>query len=742
MAAKHESIVGRAIPRVDGPLKVTGRARYAAEHRIEPDPYVGWIVESSIGRGRIAELDVEAARRAPGVVEILTHPNAPEQRPYGEPSDADRFSQSHALLRDDRVRYHGHPVALVIARTLEQARGAAHLIEVTYEARTGRFDVRGDEPELETPESLDGGQDPDVCVGDFDAVLARCDVVLDRTITTPNQIQAAMEPHATIAQWDGQTLTVHTSIQIVSSAVEGLANTLGLDPEQIRVLSPFVGGGFGSKLGIHSDAVLASLGTIALKHPVKVVQSRRNLFSNAPHRGNARQRVRLGATRNGRILAVGHDSIMPTAKGYPFAEPVAASARACYDCEALHTTHRVVSVDMPPLDSMRAPGEAIGTLALETAMDELAVELDIDPVRLRLMNIAEREPQSGRPFASNQLRRCLERGADHFGWARRPLPRQRDGRWWIGWGMSACTRFSGITEASARIVLDRHGRALAQLDMTDIGTGSYTILAQIAAEELGLPLEHVRVELADSAFPESSGSGGSMGAGSSGGALLKACRKLRTTLAEYAVSLPDSALHGRKAEAVEFAQGKAWAADASIGLADLVTRQGESIQAEGSVSPCDASQEHAQYSYGAHFCELAVDGVSGEVRLRRMLGAFSFGRVLNELTARSQLLGAMVYGIGGALTESLIVDPRYGAFVNRDLAEYHLPVNRDIGELEVMMLGESDPKCGPLGSKGLGELGLCGLAGAISSAVYHATGVRVRDFPITPDAIVTELPTL
>ncbi len=741
MADRNQGIVGRAIPRVDGPLKVTGRADYSADHPIEPRPYVGWIVESSIGPGRIRALDVSKACAAPGVIEVLTHHNAPEQRPYGEPSDEGRFTQSHALLQTDQLRYHGQPIALVIAETLEQARGAALEIEVAYDADHGRFAVDGNEPneDLEQPDSLDGGQDPDVIRGDFAEALEASDVVVDRTFTTPDQISAAMEPHATIAQWDGETLTVHTSIQVVANAVEALANTLKLDPDKIRVRSPFVGGGFGSKLGIHSDAVLACLGTLALEHPVKVVQSRRNVFSNGPHRGSSVQRVRLGATADGRLLAVGHDSIMPMSRGYEFAEPVAASARASYACDALHTTHRVVKVDMPPIDSMRAPGEAIGTLALEIAMDELATALKMDPLELRLRNVADREPMSGRPFASNDLRRCLERGAERFGWAARASGGRRQGRWRLGWGMAACTRFSLLMKASASVELRRDGRAVARLDMTDIGTGSYTIFRQIVADELGLTMDEVDVQLGDSNHPQTSGSGGSFGAASSGGAVLRACRELRKKLVTQAVGHPDTAMVDTDEDDAQFVDGTLRIGDEAMPLGEIVALEGETLEAEGSVEPQDASEEHAQYSYGAHFVELAVDDVSGEVRLRRVVGAFSFGRVLNEITARSQLIGAMTYGIGGALTESLALDPRYGAFMNRDFAEYHLAVNRDVPDIDVLMLGEPDERCGPLGSKGLGELGLCGIAGAISNAVFDATGVRVRDVPITPDRVLAGL---
>ncbi|ACY16896.1 xanthine dehydrogenase family protein molybdopterin-binding subunit [Haliangium ochraceum] len=758
MNSESRSVIGRPVPRVDGPRKVSGRAPYAAEHELDTRPYHAWIVEAARARATIARIDSERAAAAPGVIRVITHDNAPPQRPYGEPEDAGRFAMSHALLCDRQVRYRGQAVALVVAETLEAARAAAQLVEVEYsdgDASKGgdgdsegvRHAIDGSEPESarEKPDELDGGLEPDVCPGDFDRAYADADVTVDSVYTTAGLISAAMEPHATIAQWrddgDGKQLTVYSSNQILQSAVTALATTFCLEESQVRVLAPYIGGGFGSKLAIHADAVLASIAAMVLDHPVKLVQTRRNLFTNGPHRGNSHQRLRLGAKRDGTITAVGQDSVMPMAIGYAFAEPVASSARASYRCDAMHTTHRVIPVAMPPIDSMRAPGEAIGTLALEAALDELALELDMDPLALRLQNIPEREPQSGKPFASNDLRRCLERGAERFGWSQRPPPRQRQGRFWKGWGMAACTRFNILMEAEARVRLTRDGHAVAELDMTDLGTGSYTILSQIVADTLGLALDAVTVHLGDSSLPATAGSGGSFGAASAGGALLNACRALREQLAELARTHQGSALRGRSGEAC-LSEGRLHLGDASSALAELVALAGEELSAEGSVAPGDDQEKYAQYSYGAHFVELSVDGASGEVRLERALGAFSFGRVLNPITARSQLIGGMTFGIGGALTEALMLDPRYGIHVNRDFAEYHLAVQRDVPPLEVLMLGEPDPKCGPLQSKGVGELGLCGIGGAIANAVFHATGVRVRDFPITPDKVLAGLPPL
>lgn len=741
------AVIGKPLDRVDGPLKVTGRAAYATEQRRDnpeaPRAAVGWIVEATIGKGRILRIDAAAAERAPGVRLVLTHENAPEQAPYSQPDDAGRFTQSHAVLQGDAVRHFGQPVALVVADTLEQARAAAFLVEVEYAAEPGRYDAH-DESEAMPPDSLDGGGEPDVCHGDFEAAYGRSAVALDARYTTPNQIASAMEPHATLAEWRDGRLTLHMSLQILASGKQGIANTLRIDPQQVRILSPFIGGGFGSKLGIHNDAVLAALAAKVLERPVKVVQQRRNLFHNAPHRGHSIQRIRLGADAEGRLLAIGHESLQPMREGYPFAEPVASATRAGYACEALLTRHRVVPTNRPSIDSMRAPGEAIGTPTFEAALDELAEQLGLDPLELRLRNTPERDPGSGRPFASRDLERCLREGAERFGWRDRPRrPRsRRDGRWLIGYGMASAIRPNMLMEGSARVRLGGNGQVVCQLDMTDLGTGSYTILTQVAAETLGLDPGKVSVELGDSDFPQTSGSGGSFGAATSGSALHEACLDLKRQLVRVATEHPESPMHGCTVESLTNGHGRL-AGTCSDGrgveasFADLATLAGrDGLVGEGSIEAGSDHDDFAQYSYGGQFVELGVDPDTGEVRLRRALGVFSAGRILNAKTARSQLIGGMIFGIGGALFEELELDARSGAFVNRDLAEYHLAVNRDIPDIEVVMLEQPDERSNPLGSKGIGELGICGIGAAVANAVRNASGVRVRDFPITLDKVL------
>lgn len=743
-AAAHR-IIGQPVDRVDGRLKVTGRATYAYEQEPPSPPAFGFFAEATIAKGRIASIDTTEAEAAPGVLHVITHRNAPDQKPFGEPEDAGRFSQSKAVLSSDRIRFHGDPVALVLAETFEAARAAAGLVAVEYVPEEATVTLEGHLDDAIKCDCLDGGEAPDSAHGDFEEAYRQAPVTIDATYGTPNQHHNAMEPHAAVAVWQDGRLTLYMSIQIVSSAREAIATTLQIPENHVRIVSPFIGGGFGSKLGTQAEAVMAALGARAVDRPVKLAQSRRQMFANAPHRGATVQRLRLGAEQDGRLTAIAHETWQAMAQHYPFAEPTASPTRASYAAANRLTRHRVLPLTIPATDSMRAPGEAIGSLALESAMDELAVALDLDPIELRLRNEPEIDPEKQKPFASRRLVPCLRQGADRFGWdarARRPGGR-REGGWLIGTGVAATIRPNFLQAADAKIRLGANGHAVAQLDMTDIGTGSYTVLTQIAAETLGLPVEQVTIELGDSDFPQTPGSGGSFGAASAGSALYEACRALKQKVIEAACADPGSPLHGADADAVEWDGAKLSSGDRSEEATRLLARAfPEGIEAEGSIEPGEDHDDYAQYSYGAQFAEVAVRADSGEIRLRRMLGVFSAGRILNPKTARSQLMGGMIFGIGAALTEETMLDPRYGAFVNRDLAEYHLPVNADVPAIEVAMMDEPDEKSNPLGSKGLGELGVCGAGAAIANAVFNATGARVRDFPITLDKLLPHLPDL
>ncbi|GAA3959749.1 xanthine dehydrogenase family protein molybdopterin-binding subunit [Allohahella marinimesophila] len=644
------------------------------------------------------------------------------------------------------IRYHGYPVALVVAETLEQARHAANCIRVDIDETDVRvavsvgdssFDELWTHPELQTPESLDGGLEPDAANGDFESQWQHAVHQVDVCYHTPNQVSAAMEPHATIASYDGDKLTVYCSLQVIGSAVEGLANTLKLDPSKVEVNSPYIGGGFGSKLGIHNDAVLACLASLMLKQPVRVVQTRRNVFSNAPHRGSSVQHIRLGMDAAGRLVAIGHDSVMPAAHGYPFAEATGACARTTYSAAGIRSRHRVLPVNMPVLDSTRAPGDAIGTLAFESAIDEAALVCGIDPLDFRLNNMPDKHPTSGLPFSSHDLAGCLREGAERFGWAQRSKvgPEARKLR---GFGLASAVRINMLVKSAAELELDRTGAIVIRTDMTDIGTGSYTILAQIAAAELGIAVEDVTVKLGRSAFPTSSGSGGSFGAGSTGSAVQAACHNLKRELIKLLSEAPlCSSMSKGAIDSAQLSKGRILVDNEDFSLQALLESADlDTLCVKGQVEPGEDHDNYAQSSWGAHFVEVSVDQDTAEVTVERITTVVSAGTILNSKTAASQVKGGVVWGLSYALRESLMLDERYGAFMNRDLAEYHIPVNRDVPDIDCHFRIQPDFRSNPLGSKGIGELGICGAGAAIANAVFDATGVRIRSFPITLDKIL------
>ena len=694
--------IGRPLDRVDGPLKVTGRAKYAYEYASQAEAACGFIVSAAIAKGRVVGVDVRDAERASGVLLVLTQDNAPPQTPWGPVDLPDRFARAEPALDSDAVRYFGFPVAFVVAETFEQARAAAALVRPRYAPASGEYDLHAAAPHAVNPGTIDGGAPADTAVGDFEAVFATAAVKIDTLYTTPYQHSAPMEPHASMAFWEGEMLTVCTAAQLTTSPREGLARTLNIPPENVRIITRYIGGGFGNKLPYFVDVTLAAIGARMLRRPVKVAMTRPQVFNITTHRSASEQRVRLGADRQGRLTAYGQDALVQSARFDTFTEPVSLAARSLYAAPNRLTRHRRAGLDLSRSDSMRGPGDAIGLLALECAMDELAETLVLDPVELRLRNDTQLEPEQHKPFSSRHLAECLREGATRFGWDKRaPKPASvRDGPWLVGMGVASAIRGDLLKHASARARLESDGRLTVELAMTDIGTGTYTILTQIAAETMRLPVDRVTVRLGDTDFPPTDGSGGSWGAATSGAAVLAACRKLKAGL--------------------------------PFGI----------MEAEGSVTPADLDNNYAHDAFGAHFAEVAVHRDTGEVRVRRMLGVFAAGRILNAKTARSQMIGGMTWGIGSALMEGNQVDMRYGSFINQDLASYHVAVNADIGAIEAILLDEADPHGSPLGSKGLGELGICGAGAAVINAIYNATGARIRDIPATPDKLLPALEAL
>ena len=740
--------IGRPVDRIDGPLKVRGRATYAYEHAIDDVAY-GYILGAAIAKGRIAEIDISDAEKAPGVVGVMTHRNAPPQPDFGPavtPTVPEVFTRARPALNSDSVRYYDEPVALVVADTFEAARAAAGLIRVRYEEETGTYDLQAHLDDAYAPRRTNAGLATDSVVGDFEGAFAQAPVKIDATYRTPFEHHNPMEPHATIAVWSGDELTIHTSAQTLANYRAGVASTLGMPPERVRIVSPFVGGGFGSKLIIHADTVLAALAARVLQRPVKIALTRQQMFANTGHRAEMIHQLRFGADTDGRLTGISHDVWSATSSFEEYCEQTAAFARSLYAAPNRLTRHRLVRLDINRGEWMRSPGEAPGMLAFECAVDELAERLGLDPIELRIRNEPTQDPERGVPFSTRNLVACMEEGARRFGWqGRDPVPgRTREGRKLIGYGMAAAIRPNYIGATTARVAIDRNGQVTARLDMTDIGTGTYTILTQIAAESLGLPLSSVKVELGDSLFPRTAGSGGSWGATSSGSALHQACSILKQRILEVARSSEASPFRGVNVSEANFAHGEVRVGERSARLSDLIRGIApDGFEAEGSVAAANATESYkaySQHSYGAHFAEVAVDCDTGEIRMRRFLAVIGAGRILNPKTARSQIIGGMSWGIGAALMEETVLDQRYGHFVNHDLAEYHVPVNADIAGMEVVFLEEHDDKANPLGAKGLGELGVCGAGAAIANAVYNATGVRVREFPITLDKVLPGLP--
>jgi len=716
-------VVGKPTDRIDGPLKTTGSAPYAYEqHAAAPNAAYGYVVGAAIAKGRIAAMSLDEARRAPGVIAIVTAENAGKLG-KGKMNTA-------KLLGGPEIQHYHQAVALVVAETFEQARAAAQLVHVSYAAEKGAYDLAAAKDQATAPSGKDNA---DTRVGDFDRAYAAAPVRLDANYTTPDQAHAMMEPHASIAAWDeasGQ-LTVWTANQMIDWGKGDLARTLGIPKDKVRLISPYTGGGFGGKLFVRAEALLAALGARAARRPVKVALQRPLMFNNTTHRPATIQRIRIGAGREGRITAIGHESWsgdLPDGKP----ETAVQQTKLLYAGAHRMTRMRLAVLDLPEGNAMRAPGEAPGLMALEIAMDEMAEKLKMDPVTFRIINDTTSDPaKKERKFSQRRLVECLRTGADQFDWNKRSArPGQlRDGPWLIGMGVAAAFRNNLVTKSAARVRLDRAGVVTVETDMTDIGTGSYTIIAQTAAEMMGVPLARVVVKLGDSDFPVSSGSGGQWGGNSSTAGVYAACVALRAAVAQKL---------GLSADEAVFADGAVNAGGRSIPLAQAAA-DGELV-AEDFMEYGDLDKKFQQSTFGAHFVEVAVDAATGETRIRRMLAVCAAGRILNPKSARSQVIGAMTMGAGAALMEHLVVDKRGGFFVNHDLAGYEVPSHADIPHQQVIFLDETDPVSSPMKAKGVGELGICGVAAAIANAVYNATGVRVRDYPLTLDKLIAKMP--
>jgi len=720
-------VVGRATDRIDGKFKTTGTARYAYEwHEVAPDAAYGYIIGAGIAKGRIRAMDLGAARAAPGVITIVTYENA---------GDLGKSQSNIArLLGGPDIEHYEQAVALVVAETFETARAAARLIRIDYDRAPGRFDLAAQmnsAPPVGGGSGEGSGSPPIDRVGDFEAAFASAPVTLDETYSTANESHSMMEPHASLAMWQRDKLTVWTSSQMIAWAVRDLSATLKIPKENVRVLSPYIGGGFGAKLWIRSDAVLAAIGSRLAGRPVKVALTRPQVPNNTVHRPATIQRVRIGADHDGTITAIAHESL---SGNLPDGKPETATdqTKLLYAGANRLISMRLATLDLPEGNAMRAPGEAPGLAVLEMAMDEMAEKLGMDPITFRVANDTQVDPEKPeRPFSQRRLAECFRTGAERFGWNRRNAQpaATREGSWLVGMGVAAAFRNNLLTKSAARVRLDRNGKVTVETDMTDIGTGSYTIIAQTAAEMMGVALQDVVVHLGDSSFPVSAGSGGQWGGNNSTAGVYAACVKLREAVAQKL---------GFNSADAQFSDGKVRSGNRDVPLAQAAA-DGELV-AEDAIEYGDLGKTYQQSTFGAHFVEVGVHAATGETRMRRMLAVCACGRILNPKTARSQVIGAMTMGAGAALMEELVVDKRGGFFVNHDLASYEVPVHADIPHQEVIFLDEADPVSSPMKAKGVAELGICGVAAAVANAIYHATGIRVRDYPITLDKLLTRLP--
>jgi xanthine dehydrogenase YagR molybdenum-binding subunit len=681
------SAIGTARMRLDGPDKVRGRAPYAYEHPVE-DPLFLYPLCAGIARGRVTSIDVAAALALDGVARVLTHQDAPRL--------ADTEDGELAILQDDRIGFRGQYLGAVLAETPETARHAADLVAIAAEEEPHDADFRPDHPGVREPE---GGAD-DVGTGDVEAALAAAEIVVDQRYSTPLEHNNPMEPHTTIARWDGEELTLWTSTQGVHPARQTLAPMLGIEPEQLRIISPHVGGGFGSKGMPHADMMLTALAARTVPgRAVKYAVSRQHMFALTGYRPATSQHFRIGARADGTISAFVLEAVSSSSRTKEFPEQAIKPSRQMYAGQHRRITQRLLPLDVAVPSWMRAPGEAPGMVGLEIAMDELAEACELDPIELRVRNEPALDPDTGLPFNRRRLLDCLREGAERFGWDERdPRPRtRREGGWLIGCGVASATYPASRQPGSRARIRHAAGTYEVGIGAADLGTGTWTALTQVSADALEVDPARITLRIGDTALPNATVAGGSTGLASWSAAVIAAAETFRRE-------------HGRE--------------------------PAEGAETTGEAGENPAAERYAMHSYGAHFAQVAVQETTGEIRLDRMLGVFSAGRIINPRTARSQFLGGMTMGVGMALHEKGELDPRFGHVVTHDLAEYHVPVNADIRSLEVHWLDEEDPQAGPLGARGIGEIGIVGAAAAIANAAHHATGVRVRDLPVFGSAFL------
>lgn len=732
--------IGQPLDRTDGILKVTGRAQYAGEIPAAQLAHAV-LVTSTIAHGRIASIDVARVEKMPGVLYVMTARNAPRLPNGGRPEVSPPAQRRLSLLQDDEVRYDNEPVAVVVADTLERATDAASKLRITYESVSPTLDFTQAKQHGHAPASMIGGK-PDTERGNIEQGLRSGAVRIDAVYTTPMEHHNPMEPHAVMASWDGPRLTLYDTTQGVGNAKQAVAKFLGIAPDDVHIISPFVGGGFGCKGSVWSHVVLCAMAAREIGRPVRLALTRPQMFGPVGGRPRTEQHLILAAREDGTLTGLRHDTFSNTSMFEDWTETSGVVTRMLYEVPNLATSHRLAPLNVGTPTFMRAPGETTGSFALESALDELAAKLKVDPVELRLKNYAEIDPQERKPWSSKQLRECYRIGAERFGWFKRtPEPRSmRNGATLVGMGMATATYPAHRSEAAAFARILPDGTALVASGTQDLGTGTYTVMTQVAADALGFPLERVSFALGDSSLPNAPVSGGSQSVASVSPAVREACVAARQRLIDMACADPASPLHGLSSADATVADG--WVVsrgDVSRrdpAAAIIARNGGRPIEATVTAKRGEEAERYAFHSFGAVFVQVHVDEALGTIRVPRIVAVYDVGKLLNEKTGKSQLIGGIVWGLGAALEESSELDARYGRFVNANLAEYHVPVNADVGEIDVSVLNVPDPRFNSLGARGIGEIGITGVPAAIANAVYHATGVRVRDLPITLDKVL------
>jgi xanthine dehydrogenase YagR molybdenum-binding subunit len=734
---REVSLIGQPVDRVDGIQKITGTAAYSGDMNIAGQAHAV-LVLSTVPKGRILSIDSTEAEHLPGVLFVMSYVNAPRLPQGGRAGINPPAGRVLSLLQDAEVHYNREPVAVVVAETLEQATAAAAIVDVRYQESAAQLDFSSAQAAAHSPGKVNG-EEADSIRGNLADDQAAARVV--ETYQTPMEHHSPLEPHATLAHWDGDHLTLYDSTQYITGTQGTLAKVLGVPKDRIRVICPYVGGGFGCKGSMWSHAALTAMVARLLARPVKTVLQRPQMFGPVGGRPRTEQRLLVASRQNGQFLTIRHDVLSHTSVIEDFTEPAALQTRILYDCPNLSTSHRLVPLNVGTPTFQRAPGHATGTFALESAIDELAYALKMDPIQLRLSNEPALDPEKRLPWSSRSLRQCYASGAAAFGWSRRSLApnSMHKGRTTVGWGVASATYPANRQAANARARLTAEGIVVVQSGTQELGTGTYTVMTQIAAQTLGFPMERVRFELGDSDFPEAPVSGGSQSVASVAPAVQAAALALRGKLIQLAIDDEASPVHDVSPADIIIAEGFIGmrASSRREPLSALVARAGGGdILADASAQPGLEKKQYSMHSFGAVFVEVNVDRDLGQISVPRVVARYGIGTLMNAKTGRSQLMGGIVWGVGMALMEQSVLDERTGRIVNANLAEYHIPTNADIGEIDVGVVAENDPHINSLGARGIGEIGITGVAAAIANAVYHATGVRVRKLPITLDTLL------